>query len=91
MLLKINKLGFGCKGGSRVAYNYTVYWGIVMFCRVGGIRTHDLQHPMLARYLATLQPENGAKIVNIFDFRIIECVIVYVADLSFWKSRYPRS
>lgn len=56
-----------------------------MICRVGGIRTHDLQHPMLARYLATLQPENGAKIVNIFDFRIIECVIVYVADLLFGK------
>jgi hypothetical protein len=28
------------------------------FCRSGGIRTHDLQHPMLARYQATLHPEN---------------------------------
>ena len=26
-------------------------------CRDGGIRTHDLQHPMLARYRATLHPE----------------------------------
>lgn len=26
--------------------------------RSGGIRTHDLQHPMLARYQATLHPEN---------------------------------
>ncbi len=26
-------------------------------CRSGGIRTHDLQHPMLARYQATLHPE----------------------------------
>jgi hypothetical protein len=25
--------------------------------RSGGIRTHDLQHPMLARYQATLHPE----------------------------------
>ena len=25
--------------------------------RDGGIRTHDLQHPMLARYRATLHPE----------------------------------
>jgi hypothetical protein len=26
--------------------------------RSGGIRTHDLQHPMLARYQATLHPGN---------------------------------
>lgn len=31
--------------------------GPFLISRDGGIRTHDLQHPMLARYLATLQPE----------------------------------
>jgi hypothetical protein len=31
---------------------------LMYFRRDGGIRTHDLQHPMLARYRATLHPEN---------------------------------
>ena len=39
----------------------------IQSCRVGGIRTHDLQHPMLARYLATLQPDWECKDKKIFN------------------------
>ncbi len=42
--------------------------------RVGGIRTHDLQHPMLARYLATLQPDWGRKYKKNFKSGLIKMI-----------------
>ena len=38
---------------------------IMCSSRDGGIRTHDLQHPMLARYRATLHPERAANLKKI--------------------------
>ena len=55
-------------------------WGNLSLGRSGRIRTYDLQHPMLARYQATLHPEGigGTKVeenlekmqdlANFFDF-----------------------
>jgi hypothetical protein len=42
----------------RVYKEYKSQGYTLALSRDGGIRTHDLQHPMLARYRATLHPEN---------------------------------
>ena len=41
------------KQKSLLAFDYRLF---SLIGRDGGIRTHDLQHPMLARYRATLHP-----------------------------------
>ena len=37
----------------------------MVLCRGGQIRTDDLQHPMLARYLATLHPDFNFSTYNL--------------------------
>lgn len=46
--------GFSSQGAGITAHNWLGKNG-----RAGEIRTHDLLHPMQARYQATLQPEQG--------------------------------
>src|SRR4051812_11323 len=40
--------------------------------RAGEIRTHDLLHPMQARYQATLQPEQG-RVTKLYGFPGSKC------------------
>jgi hypothetical protein len=44
-----------------------------IFCRDGGIRTHDLLHPMQARYQAALHPE---------------CLQLVILQISFYSSAF---